>query len=75
MPADYRTQSHSTETGIHPVTRTEVSEAKKLMREGYSMSDAAMALDVLEADLDRNLFRWLGIGPEAIAAPVPRRVA
>lgn len=72
MPAGTPAPSHPTVTGIHPVTRADVARAKRLMREGYSMSDAAMALDVLEGDLDRNLFMWLGACPKTMTAPVRR---
>lgn len=57
---------------MHPVTRLDVAEAKRLMAGGMSMTEAANALNVLRSDLDRNLFAWLGSPADVIAAPVRR---
>lgn len=51
-----------------------VASAKRMMRdEGKSMKDAACALGVLAADLDRSLWQHLGTPPEDLSvAPVVR---
>ena len=51
-----------------------VASAKRMMREGKSMKEAARALGVLATDLDRSLWQHLGTPPEDLSvAPVVRR--
>lgn len=73
MPTNYR--GHSAESTVQPVTRTKVASAKRLMAAGFTMHQAAVRLDVLAADLDRELYRWLGFTADNMTAPVRRAAA
>ena len=71
MPAGY--VGHSAESTVQPVTRAKVASAKRLMAAGFTMQQAAVRLDVLAADLDRELYRWLGFTADDMIAPIRRR--
>ena len=73
MPSHYNGQS--AESPVQPVTRSKVASAKRLMAAGFTMQQAAVRLDVLAADLDRELYRWLGFTADDMTAPVRRAAA
>jgi hypothetical protein len=54
------------------VTIRQVARARELMKDGYSMRQAAVELGVRSCDLDQTLWLYLGTDVEAVIADKPQ---
>lgn len=62
-----------TKMAVGATSEAQVAAAKRLMRGGASMREAARALGVLPNELDQALWRFCGVAPDDLSVrPVVR---